>query len=425
MTQPAVMSPLWRPFSKRYSAESEPLLIERGEGFHVFDTSGRRYIDATSGLWFANIGHGRQEVVDAVADQMRRIGPYSTFSEYSNVPATELAERLAALAPVDDPRIFLTSGGSESVDSAAKLALRFWAAQGSPEKTTLISRRECFHGMAGYGQTLAGITANREGVHGVAGHRLVPHDDAGALAAAIDEEGPARVAAFFVEPVMGAGGMIPPAPGYLAEVADICRERDVLLVVDEVITAFGRLGHWFASEWMGVRPDIITCAKGLGAGYFPVGAVIVSGRIAEPFEAPERKLMFRHGHTFSGSAPAAVAALACLDGLEREALLDRVQQLAPVLDRELEPLRGHGAVAEVRNIGLTAAVELAPELTVDPLPELIVRRLWEEGVLTRMIGGPSVLICPPFVISEDALSHVVGAIGTSLSWAVERAGSVA
>ena len=234
----------------------------------------RPYLDATASLWYCNVGWGRTEIADAAAAQMRRLPAYSTFGDLTNRPADELASRIAALAPVPGSKVFLTSGGSDSIDTATKMARRYWQLRGAPERTVLIRREKAYHGMHTAGTSLAGIPANATG-HGelIEDVTEVAWDDADALRAAIERDGPDRVAAFFCEPVIGAGGVFPPPEGYLKAARAVCKEHDVLFIADEVITGFGRCGDWFASDRFGLEPDIVTCAKGITSGYLPMGAV--------------------------------------------------------------------------------------------------------------------------------------------------------
>jgi adenosylmethionine-8-amino-7-oxononanoate aminotransferase len=403
---------LWHPFANMGQVRDHEIVIVRGEGSHVFDQQGRRYVDATASLWYANVGYGRSEIADAVAEQMRTLHAYTVFGAYANPRALELAERLAGLVPLPDPKIFLTSGGSDSVDTAAKLVRRYWAAEGTPERTVLISRERSYHGMHGFGTGLAGIPANTEGFGpAVPDVCVIPHDDAGALEAAIASIGSDRTAAFFVEPVIGAGGVIPPSSGYLEACERICRSHDVLFVVDEVVTGFGRLGAWFGSDRYGITPDLLIGAKGLTSGYVPLGMVAVAGRVAAPFWDRETNLWFRHGYTYSGHAAGCAAAIANLDVIDREGLIERVASLEPVLADAVQALRGHPAVSDVRHAGLLAAVEFEPELVAENpnVPALAVAAAREAGVLTRAIVGPGLQISPPFVIDEAGIAEIVSA----------------
>ena len=261
------------------------LTIVRGDGAVVWDDTGREYIDATGALWFCNVGHGRAELAEAADRQMRELASYHTFGAFTNPRAEELAARIAALAPVDDAKVFLTpGGGSDSIDTAGKLARAFWHVQGRSGKQTIVARSLAYHGVNAYGTSLGGIPANAAAFGRlVADVEQVAWDDADALAGAIERLGADTVAAFICEPVVGAGGVLPPPPGYLERVAEICRANDVLLIADEVITGFGRLGEWFGSERFGLQPDLVTVAKGLTSGYAPLGAVIAAGHVAEPF----------------------------------------------------------------------------------------------------------------------------------------------
>src|SRR5262245_3610935 len=301
------------------AVDGAEFVIARGEGALVWDVDGREYLDATAGLWFANVGHGRAEIAAAAAEQMTLLAAHHTFGDVANEPARELADRVAALAPLDDAAVFFGSGGSDAVDTAGKIARRYWSLLGQPERQVILSRQFGYHGMHAYGTSLGGIAANQEGLGTlVEGVLVVPNDDPDELEAALDRLG-SRAAAFIGEPVIGAGGVIPPPDGYWPAVERILRERGVLFIADEVICGFGRLGRWFGVERYGVTPDLITCAKGLTSGYMPLGAVIASGQVRAPFwehGAPP----FRHGYTYSGHAAACAVGLANLDILEREGL---------------------------------------------------------------------------------------------------------
>ena len=292
------MSAFWHAFADMHALETAgELVVDRGEGVHVWDEDGRRYLDATAALWYCNVGYGRDEIADAVQAQLRKLPAYSTFGDLSNRPAIELAERVSALAPVEGSKVFLTSGGSDSIDTATKMARRYWQLLGRTERTLLITREHAYHGMHVAGTSLAGIEANAAG-HGplVGDVAKVAWDSPSALRDAIAGAGPERVAAFFCEPVIGAGGVLAPPEGYLEEVRAICRETGVLFVADEVITGFGRTGDWFASSRWALEPDIVTCAKGITSGYLPMGAVIAAPWVAEAFWR-EGAGMWRHGYT--------------------------------------------------------------------------------------------------------------------------------
>jgi adenosylmethionine-8-amino-7-oxononanoate aminotransferase len=402
---------LWNPFANMASLAGQAVTIVRGEGSWVFDTHGRAYLDALASLWYCNVGHGRAELAEAADAQMRQLAAYQTFEPYSNPPAETLARRVADLAPMPDAKVFFTpGGGSDAVDTAAKLARSYWRALGQPSKQVCIGRSHAYHGMNAYGTSLGGIPANTEPFSPLVS--LVEHvawDDPAALAKAIESLGAQRVAAFFCEPVIGAGGVYPPPEGYLASVREICREHDVLFVADEVITGFGRTGAWLASERFALDPDMITTAKGLSSGYSPIGAVIVGPRVAEPFWRPGSQEVFRHGYTYSGHPTSCAVANANLDLIERENLVARVAELEPVLARALAPLAQHPLVGEVRaGTGLLAAVELDEAArAADPgLAPRLVTAIRERGMITRLLRGVALQVSPPFVITEDEITLI-------------------
>ena len=408
------MGALWHPFSDMGAIESGgEFVITRGEGVRVFDDGGRSYLDATAGLWFANVGHGRTELADAAAAQLRKIAHFSTFGDYTNDVTNALAERLAALAPVPGSKVFLTSGGSDSIDTAAKIARRYWVERGEPSRTIMIGRQKAYHGMHYAGTSLGGLAPNTDG-YGV----LVPEtahvawDDADDLRTSIERLGPDNVAGFFCEPVLGAGGVYPPPVGYLEAARKICADYEVLFVADEVITGYGRIGGaWFASTRFGLDPDMVISAKGLSSGYAPVGAVLVAPAVAEPFFRPGAGVWFRHGYTYSGHAMCAAVALANLELIEREGLLQEAARLETTLARTLSPLAGHDAVREVRcGTGALAAVQL--EAPADA--PMLVRLLREEGVATRAVGAGGIQISPAFVMTDAEVDELAAAIGRAL-----------
>ena len=274
----------WHPFADMGAVSREELIIDRGEGPWVFDEAGTRYLDATASLWYANLGHGRAEIADAVAAQMKRIEAYHTFSDLGNRPANEVCERLAARAPMPNAKVFLTSGGGDSIEVAAKLARRHFVDAGQPERVHLISRTQGYHGTHGFGTSLGGIEANVVNWGPLVPQTSsVPLDSLPALEEEIRRVGPDKVAAFFCEPVIGAGGVHVPPDGYIQGAYDLCAEHGILFVCDSVICAFGRLGTWFGIErWPDVKPAMITFAKGVTSGYLPLGGVVVSEEVAAP-----------------------------------------------------------------------------------------------------------------------------------------------
>jgi putrescine---pyruvate transaminase len=408
------MGSLWHPFSDMVAVERDgEFVVTRGEGAYVFDSEGNRLLDATAGLWFTNVGHGRVELADAAAAQMRTIAAYSTFGDYVTPSTLLLAERLAGIAPVPGSKVFFTSGGSDSIDTAAKLARRYWVEVGHPDKTVILGRQKAYHGMHYAGTAIGGIPGNTQG-YGVlvSDAATVAWDDVEDLRATIERIGADRVAAFFCEPVIGAGGVYPPPEDYLAGVRKLCTELDVLFVADEVITGFGRIGGaWFASSKLGLEPDLVTCAKGLTSGYLPMGAVLCAPRVTEPFFSGAGGVWLRHGYTYSGHATAAAVALANLDVLERDGLLDEASRLEATLHEQLAPLAEHEAVVEVRSgTGAMAAVQLADP----PAAAALAKRLRSHGVATRAVGVGGIQVSPAFVMTDEQVGEMVAAIGAAL-----------
>jgi putrescine aminotransferase len=409
---------LWHPFANMAEVDGNEFVIDRAEDVWVYDEAGRRYLDGSGSLWYANAGHGRREIAAAVEEQLRKLDAYSTFAELANRPALELADRLAELAPVDDARVFLGSGGGDAIDTAAKLARAHFHVRGEPRRTYLISRAHAYHGTHGFGTSIAGIEANASGWGPLLSHTaVVEHDSVEALENEFKRLGPENVAAFFCEPVLGAGGVHFPPEGYLQGAARVCAEHGVLFIADEVICGFGRLGTWFGVQrWEGVRPDLITFAKGVTSGYLPVGGVIASGQVAAPFWE-DAGAVFRHGATYAGHPTCCAAALANLDVLEREGLITRAKELEGELAAVLAPLADDDQVAEVRaGLGLIASVELAPEaLTADPgAVAKVARAARDHGVLVRPLLS-SVALSPPLTVQSEHLAL----IGESLARAFD------
>ncbi|MGC5245621.1 aspartate aminotransferase family protein [Gordonia sp. DT219] len=405
---------LWHGFADMGAVSADgPFVVTRGAGSRIWDAEGNEYLDATAGLWFTNVGHGRTEIADAVAAQLGRLAHYSGFGDLTSDVTDALADRLAQLAPVPGSKIFFTSGGSDSVDSAAKLARRYWTEMGKPGKTLLVGRTKAYHGMHVAGTALAGIPANHEGYGELMPDaESVEWDDAKSLLGLIERVGADRVAAFFCEPIIGAGGIYLPPAGYLAEVRQICRDHDVLFIADEVVTGFGRIGgdSWFASSRFDLAPDMMTTAKGLTSGYVPMGAVFIAPRIAKPFFAGG--VWWRHGYTYGGHAGAAAAAMANLDIIEREGLLAEATRLESELAEALGPLADLDAVAEVRTgLGAVSAVQLSDAARA---PQAI-GALRRHGVSARAAGAGALQISPAFVMTSDEVGELANRIGAALS----------
>jgi putrescine---pyruvate transaminase len=411
------MTRFWHPFANMGKVQDEELVIKRGEGCLVWDADGNQLIDAAAGLWYCNVGHGREEIAAAMQEQAATLASCSSFESVCNERALEVCERISAMSPLPGAAVFLTSGGSDAVDTAAKLARRYWFEQGKPEKTIVISREGSYHGAHAYGTSLAGIPGNREGYGTLIPEvARVPKLDAEALADEIDRIGSERVAAFFAEPVVNAG-LWPPVDDYLTKAREICRERDVLYVSDEVVTGFGRIGADFASARFGIDPDMILFAKGSTSGYLPLGGVIISERVQEPFWRRGEDVWFRHGYTYSGHATVCAAAMANLDILEREQLPQRVAEREDDFRLAFEKLLGLPEISAVRAAGFACGVQLDPELTAaDPtLPGRAIVAVREHGLLTRMLSGFAFQISPPLIISDEEIAQVVQAITDGLA----------
>jgi putrescine---pyruvate transaminase len=403
-------SALWHPFADMGAVEQAPFVLASGEGSWIVDTDGRRYLDATASLWYSNLGHGREEVVEAVVAQMRRLDAYMIFGDYANEPAMELADRLAALAPAAGAKVFLGSGGGDMIDTAAKLARAHFQQRRQPERLHIITRRHGYHGTHGFGTSLGGIEANTSGYGPLVPNvSVVDHASPEALEAEIQRVGANRVAAFFCEPVIGAGGVHLPPPGYIEAVARICEHYGVLFVADCVICGFGRLGTWLGIDRWPVEPDMVVLAKGVTAGILPVGALIVAEEVAAPFfpGAPGAPVL-RHGATYAGHPTCCAAANATLDVYERDELIPRGRELETDLERVLQPLADHPLVAEVRaGLGLLAGVDLAPQVLAADATAV---RRWQlacrsAGLLVRPLGR-GIAISPPLTITGEELELI-------------------
>ena len=387
----------------------------------MWDVDGRRYLDGAASLWYCNVGHGRPEIAEAIAEQLGRLEAYHVFGDVANRPALELAERLAALAPTPGSKVFLTSGGADSIDTAAKLARLWHATRGEGTRTHLISREHGYHGTHGIATSILGMPYREGFGELVSDTSRVAWDDPAALEAEILRLGPSQVAAFVFEPVIGAGGVLAPPPGYLDEITAICARHGVLTIADAVIGGFGRVGGWFAVERFGLAPDLIVFAKGVTSGYLPLGGVVVSPRVAEPFWTT-RGQPFSHGATYSGHPTCCAAALANIALLERDRLVDRAVALEGSFHATLRSLEAHPLVREVRGgIGLMAAVALDPE-RVDDLGAAATE-LWagarRAGLLTRWLWD-GVALAPPLIIEESHMREMVELLGEGLEAVASR-----
>jgi len=435
---------LWMHFSRMGGyADHEIPIIVRGEGCYVWDEHGKRYFDGLSALFCVNIGHGRADVAQAGADQAAELGFFTNWS-YAHPRAIELAARIAGLAPGDLNRVFFTSGGGEAVESALKLARHFHKLTGKPNKTKMIAREIAYHGTTMGALAATGITNLREpyepmwpgGCH-VANtnvYRLPEGRDPASLAEAVAEriefEGPDTVSAVILEPVQNAGGCFVPPEGYFQRIREICDFYDVILISDEVICSWGRLGEYFGAERYDYQPDIITTAKGITSAYAPMGAVIFSDRIAEPFLQGSNAFM--HGFTFGGHPIAAAVAMANLDVFENEGILEHVRANEGALRGMLEGLRDLPIVGDVRGAGYFQAIELVKHPTTkesfsDEESESLLRgflsgELFERGLICRADdrGDPVIMLAPPLIAGPDHFAEIESVLRPVLAEASER-----
>ncbi|MGO1948289.1 MAG: aminotransferase family protein [Mycobacteriaceae bacterium] len=407
---------LWPSQAHTPSVLGRQLVIERGEGAYVFTADGRRLFDGTAGLWHANVGHSRPELAQAAYEQMSQLETYHTFSRFTNDKALALGERLASLSPIADPKVILNSGGSDAIDVACKLARRHWQREGRSAKKIILSREFAYHGLHAYGTSIAGLDFNREGYGTdslVPETARVPVHGLDSIAQAIADIGAENIAAIVTEPIQGTGGVNPPEPGYLEGIQKLARDNDILFILDEVITGFGRTGHMFAAQRYGLDPDLVTFAKGITSGYAPLGGVLVARRIWEPFyvDSPDTPI-FRHGATYAGHATAAAVALAHLDILEDEQLVPRAGELEVVLDRELQALAERNEnVTDVRVAGLLGGVTVADHLPAERISDAVIGL----GYISRPLRGNTLQISPPFIISDGELVSFVSAIDEAIT----------
>ena len=400
----AFLHPFTRPTARDF------LTIVRGEGALVWDDRGTEYVDGMASLWYCNVGHGRDEIVDAVASQLRELSSYHTFERFTNRAAEAVCERIAGLAPMPDVRVFLTCSGSEAVDSAVKIARLTHELRGEPDRDVVVARTPSYHGVTYAGMSLTGLPANRDHFGPLLPDvEHVPHDDLDAVAALFADHGE-RIAAVVAEPVVGAGGVLPPPDGYLAGLRRLCDEHGALLVLDEVICGFGRLGTWWGAQRYGVEPDLVTFAKGVTSGYQPLGGVLVGRQVREALEADPATVL-RHGHTYSGHPAGAAAALAAIDITEREGLLDRAVELGSHLAAGLRELHALGTVSEVRGDGAVWAVGLEDGVAAPDVRE----ELLERGVIARPIGTSTIAFSPPLVTTDAQLDRCVEALAAAVA----------
>jgi adenosylmethionine-8-amino-7-oxononanoate aminotransferase len=423
-------------------SETGPLVVVQGEGCELIADDGQRLIDGFAGLWAVNLGHGRQDLIDAATAQMRRLPYAATFGGVSSPPPIELAERIVGLAPPGLSGVFLVSGGSEANETAIKLARRHWVSRDRPGKSKVLVHDRSYHGLSGVTTTATRLDPYH-GEFGVEAPDIVeipapytyrcpagvpcepsscPVCQGAALEQKIEELGAERIAAVMVEPVFGSGGVIVPPRGYLKRLREVCDRHEVLLIVDEVITGFGRTGAWFACDHEGVSPDLITFAKGVSSGYIPLGGVIVSDEIWDDLRDPGRRPgVLMHGFTHSGHPVACAVGLATIEAIEREDLLARVAAASMVLAGLVAPLRDHPEVGEVRQAGLMVGIELVRDKESRqrwPVEARRGRRAAEEarerGLLTRPLLDDILCLAPPFTISDEMMAQAVEILADSV-----------
>ena len=403
-----MVSDFLHPFAKPTRTDFRTLV--RGQGSVVYDNHRNQYIDAMASLWYCAVGHGRSDMAEAIARQAGTLAAYSTFDPFTNEPAEELAEKLVAIGPIPKSRIFFTSSGSESVDTAMKLARLAHVQAGNPERTLIISRQRGYHGTTYGGTSAQGIPPNREGFGPLVGDvEQVAADDIEAMATLMAQRGN-TVAAVLVEPLQGAGGVFPPTEGYLESLRRLCDQHGAFLIFDEVISGFGRLGTWFAADHYKVVPDLMTFAKAVTSGYQPLGGVFVGPAVRAPLEA-DANFFLRTGFTYSGHPTACAAALKNIEILEREDLLARAVHIGKRLSSGLQSLADDGLIASVRGDG---AVWAASHHTHrDPM--MIRDKMLDLGVITRAIGADANTFCPPLVTSDSQIDQIVDTLATVLS----------
>jgi adenosylmethionine-8-amino-7-oxononanoate aminotransferase len=426
---------LWMHFTRMSSYDQVDVpIIARGDGAYVWDSRGKRYLDGLSGLFVVQVGHGRQELAQAGAKQAGELAYFPLWS-YAHPAAIELAERLASRAPGDINRVFFTTGGSEAVESAWKLARQYFRVTGEPGRYKVLSRDIAYHGTTMGALSITGLAAIKAPFEPLVPgsvrvvntnfYRAAEHRDdieafgrwaADDIERRIEMEGPDTVAAVFLEPLQNSGGCFPPPPGYFQRVREICDRHGVLLVSDEVICAFGRLGHWFGCERYGYQPDIITVAKGMTSGYSPIGAMLASDRLMEPFLSGRRS--FLHGITFAGHPVSSAVALANMDVFEREGLLQHVRGHQDAFRSTLDRLLDLPIVGEIRGDGYFYGIELVKDQTSretfdDAESERLLRgflspRLFEAGLICRTDdrGDPVVQLAPPLICGQEQFDEM-------------------
>lgn len=424
----------WMPFSANRNFHQDPRMIVAAQGSYLIDSQGREIYDSLSGLWTCGAGHTRSEIQQSVSQQLAKLD-YSPAFQFGHPLAFQLAEKIIQYMPEKLQHVFFTDSGSESADTAIKMARAYWRIQGKPSKTKLIGRARGYHGVNVAGTSLGGIGGNRKMFGQLMDVDHLPHTlqahlsftkgcaETGGIALAdemlklIELHDASNIAAVIVEPVSGSAGCIVPPTGYLQRLREICDQHDILLIFDEVITGFGRIGKWTASEYFGVCPDILTFAKQITNGAIPLGGVVASHEIYDAFmqqDLPEHAVEFTHGYTYSAHPVACAAALATLDVIEKENLISQSTLLAPSFEKLIHELKGAPHIVDIRNCGLIGALQLAPrdgDATIRGFE--IGMKLWKAGFYVRF-GGDTIQFGPMFNSSETQLSRLMNAVGDAL-----------
>jgi beta-alanine--pyruvate transaminase len=423
------MQPFWMPFTANRQFKAAPRLVARAKGMYYYTPKGRRVLDGSAGLWCVNAGHGRREISEAVARQIQEM-EYAPLFNMGHPIAFQFAERIAARAPEGLNKVFFTNSGSESVDTALKIAIAYHRVRGEGARQRLIGREKGYHGVGFGGISVGGIVNNRKffgamlpGVdhmrhtldheHYAFSRGLPAWGDhlADDLERIVQLHDPSTVAAVIVEPVAGSAGVILPPVGYLEKLRAICDEHGILLIFDEVITGFGRLGQAFAADYFGVKPDIIAAAKGMTNGSVPMGAVLVRNEIYDAFmTGPEHAIELFHGYTYSGHPVACAAGLATMDIYEKEGLLTRAGDMADYWEQAIHGLHGLRNVIDIRNLGLIGGIEFASrEGAVGARAFEIHVKCFERGVLARFTGD-TIALSPPLIIEKEHIDELFGTL---------------
>ena len=391
------------PFAK--PTREEFIRIVRGDGALLYTADGKELVDGMASLWYCAIGHGRQEMADAISQQVSTLEAYSCFDPFTTDPAEQLAEKLREIGPIPGARVFFTGSGSESIDTAMKLARIAHVQAGEGHRKLIISRVRGYHGTAYGGTSAQGIAPNRENFGPFVDDVVqVPADDIEALASLMTQRGH-EVAAVIAEPVQGAGGIYPAPDGYLQGLRKLCDQHGAYLVFDEVITGFGRLGTWFAAHHYGVTPDLVTFAKGVTSGYQPLGGVFVGPRPSAALES-NPDFFLRHGFTYSGHTTACAAALKNLEIIEREGLVARATVMGERLASGLQALADDGIIDHVRGLGGMWAAGLRPDQNAMAIRDV----MYDHGVVCRALNADSLLFCPPLVTTDGQIDRIVDAV---------------